>query len=97
MTIKDLEYCLKSLGKKYPSPPFLSKEESRELDAWHEETFRWGGPQKEGENVIMYLIRLGRRLSLGLGEGLIGIIVAPLVILLLPFWCILRAFGGFRI
>ena len=31
MTIKDLEYCLKSLGKKYPSPPFLSEEERKEL------------------------------------------------------------------
>ena len=47
MTVRDLEYCLKNLGKKYPSPPFLSKEEGRELDAWYEETYRGGGPQKE--------------------------------------------------
>ena len=95
MTMSDLKMF--SGRKAHPSSPFLSKEEGRELDVWYEETYRGGGPRKEDESAIMYIIRKSMRSSVKLGEGIIGVMVIPIVILLLPFWCILRAFGGFRI
>ena len=75
--------------KVYSSPPFLSEEERRELDkelGIHEEPFSEFVRRKRGENIIIYIGRLGIKS----GMAVVTILLFPLILIL---FAVLAALG----